>query len=146
MLDLLHDEGTLKGGDVVMPAKDVEEELLVGAHVGGMDAEKVVEAAGDVVALGDFAQAADHLGEGIGTVGIELTELDAAEDGEAKVDLVGIDDGGILADEAKAFKTFHALVRGRGGKMYLGGQFLVGEPGILLKNAQDVNVLVVQFV
>ena len=118
-----------------MTTEDIEEELLVGAHVGGLDAEEVVEGAGDVITLGNFGEGFDHFSESIGAVVVDLTQFDTTEDGEATVDLVGIDDGGVLADEATTLEPTHALVRGRSRKMYLGSQFLVGETGILLQGA-----------
>lgn len=95
-----HDEGALKGGNVLVVAYDVEQKLLVILHVGSLDAQQVVEAAGYIIAFGYFGNVAHHCGEGYGSLAVKATELDAAEDGEAFIELLGVKDGGVLAYEA----------------------------------------------
>ena len=63
MLDFLHDERTLYRTDVLVPSEHIQQELLVGVHVGSLYSEQVVETTGDVVAFGHFGNPLHHLGE-----------------------------------------------------------------------------------
>lgn len=110
MLHLLHDEGAFEATDVVVAANDVEEKTLIMLHIGRLDAQKVVERAADVVAFRYLGNLLYHFGESNGHLAIQTAELDAAEDGKALVELAGVEDGGVLADEAEALQTLHAFV------------------------------------
>ena len=144
VLDFLHDEGTFERGDVLVTADDVEEELLISTHVGGMDAKQIVEGARNVIALGDFGYLLYHIRKSIGIFVVETAKLDAAIDGKALVELLGIEDRSILLDETKAFEALYALVRRRSRKMYLGCKLLVVETSVLLEGTKDLGVLVIE--
>ena len=144
MFDFFHDEGALDGGDIVVAADDVQQELLVVAHVGRLDAEQIVKASGDVVALGDLGDAAHQRSEGLCPFDAELAQLDAAENCEASVQLRRVKDCGVLLDVTEAFQTLHALISRSGGQMYLRSQLFIGETGVLLEGTEDVEVLGVE--
>lgn len=145
-LYFLHYERTFDGADVVVAAENVEQKLLVVAHVGRLYAQQIVEGTGDVVAFGHFGYFVYELSEGYGGVRVEAAQLHAAEDGEALVEKVGVEDGGILLYEAKTLETLHAFVRRCSRKVYLGGEFLVRKACVLLQGAQYVGVFLVETV
>ena len=73
-------------------------------------------------------------------VAAHLLQLDGAEDDEAQVQFLRVEDGDVLLDEAAAFEALEAFEDGGGGEVHAGGQFFGGQAGVLLQAAQDVQV------
>lgn len=109
-----------------------------------MNLEQVVVAAGDVVAFGHLGNLADDVAELVGHLLVERRELDATEDDETAVDLLGIEHGDITLDEALALHALDALEDGRGAEIDLAGNLLDGETRVLLQAAQNLDVGFVQ--
>ena len=64
VFNFFHYEGALNGGNVFVVAYDIEQELLIVFHVGGLYAQKIVETARNIIAFCDFFDFVDEPGEG----------------------------------------------------------------------------------
>ena len=136
----VHHEGGKDAADGVDGAEDVDDELVVVFHVRSVDFQEIIVLAGDVVALGDLRNVLDHGNEGLRRFPAHLLEFDRAEDDEAQVQFLRVQDGDVLLDEAAAFQALEPFEDGRGGKVYAGGELLGGQAGVLLQGAEDVQV------
>ena len=66
LLDFFHHESAFHRVEALDVAQHVEQELLVGFHIGGIDLEQIVEMARNVVALSHFGYLEHHRGESRG--------------------------------------------------------------------------------
>ena len=139
-----HDESAFPRVETFDGAQGVEHEVLVAVHVLSVDFEHVVEAAGDVVAFGDFGDGLYGLDESVHHLAVEFLELSVAIDDEALVELVHVEHGDVFLYEAFAFEPFHALIDGGGGEVDFGCKFFCGEPGVFLQDAHYLHVDVVE--
>ncbi len=135
-----HDEGALPRGEAFDGAEGVEHEVLVAFHVVHLYLEQVVEAAGDVVALGDLGYLVDLGDEIVDDVAVDAFELHVAIDDETLIEFIDIEHGCVFLDVAFAFEALHALVHGRRRKMYFVGQFLDGQSGVGLQDTHDLQI------
>ena len=105
-----------------------------------MDLEKIVVFSGNIVAFGHLGDVLDDGDEGPGDVAVHLLQLDGAENDEAQVQFLRVQDGDVLANEAAALQPLEAFEDRGGGQVHPGGQFLGRQAGVLLQQAQDVQV------
>ena len=144
VLDLAEDEEGVEGADAVEVAKDAEHELLVGLHVGDVDLEHEVVVAADVVALHNLGYVLHGLHDAMGVLVAVLLHAEVAEGDEAAVDLLCVEHRHVLTDVALALEALHPLEGGCGREVNLCGQLLVGQPRIVLQEAQDLQVSLVE--
>ena len=79
MLDFLHDESTLERRYIVVSAKHIEQETLIILHIGRLYAQQIIEAPRYVVALRHLRYSPHHFRKPVGTLRVELAQLDAAK-------------------------------------------------------------------
>ncbi len=138
MFYLVHDEETLYGMEIRYLAEDIEDELLVAPHVGGMDFEEIVVAARDVVALGNLRDALDDTREVGSNLAVDLRHLDIAEDDEALVELLCVEDGDIFLDVARLLETFVSLKDRCRREADMRSELLHRQTGVVLQGLQDL--------
>ncbi len=142
----VEDEGALDVADGVESSEDVEDEVLVVFHVGGMDFEEVVELAGYVVAFGDLRECVYGRGEVVGYLVVDVFEFDVAEYEEAVVYFLHVEYGDIFFDYAVFFHTLDTFEYGCGGEVDLLREFFGCEMSVALECAEDHVVDFVEFV
>ncbi len=141
LLDVAQDDvgdGALDGGDALDLVEDGFQ-LGVGA---GDDLDAVVVLAGEVVALEDLGVALHEAEEVVGAAGV--LEADHHQGAGLLVHGDGVEYGGVLRDDAAALEFFQALAHGRKGQVDPFGELGDGDPRVLLKNFQYLDVYGVQ--
>ena len=102
--------------------------------------QQIVVVARDVVALGDLGNSAHDARKFGGDVAVEAPELYAAKDDEAAVELLGVEHGDVFADIAFVVEPLEPFEYGRGREMHTCGELLGRQAGVLLQDAQDLQI------
>lgn len=109
-----------------------------------MDLEQIIVVARYVVTLGYLRNILDHTYKLGGNIAIEPTEFYAAKNDKTPVQLVGVEYRDIFFYIPFAFQTLETLEDGGGGQMHAGRQFLGGKTGVLLQQAENLQVDLVE--
>lgn len=140
MLDFADYNHTVQATDAVYVAERVEHEVLIVLHVVGIHLDKEVIIARSVVALRDLVDALHPIHKLLYQVVGVLLEPDVAKRDDIVAHFARIYLRRIARDEPFALQTLLPFKRGRGRKMHPFGQFLDRQVGVLLQNAQHLDV------
>ena len=119
-------------------ARSRRQQVLQLQRGGDADLEDVVLVARDAVAGLDLGDAGEPVGDVVGGAGVERFDRD--ERGQRQPDGLGVDDGGVAADDTALLQPAHPLVHGRGGQARGLAQVGVAHPPVLDEQIHDLSV------
>ena len=134
------DDARLDVGDEAEGENLIAQEVIVGVHIGGDDAHDVVDAASNRHAFNDFRPVADGVFEAFEVLAAGQLELDVGDNLEGEAELVVVENGDALGDNALFFHAFYPPPAWAGGEADLVGDLGDGEGGVMLNEIEDACV------
>lgn len=132
VLDLAEYKRTVEGAYAVKVAEDSEQKLLIRFHVARIYLEQKIVVAGNVVTFSYLGNAFHRLHDTESIFIGVLLHLQITECDEAAINLLGIENGYILAYKALALKPLYTLIGRSRGKMDRCGKPFDGKTRIVL--------------
>lgn len=140
----IHDETRLYFRDVLDSSDLVDDKLLVLLHTRDSDFESKIEVAARIIALDHLIPLRNAITEVVDFILEYVISTDVAQDHEAAIDFISIDDSRILLDIAFAFQTAVTFESRSSTKVYSSSQFLVGKSAILLELLKNLDIDIIQ--
>jgi len=125
--------------------QDVAEQFAVAGHLVDARLHQVVEVAGHQVAFQHVWQLEHGAAEFLEGVAGLVVQADLDEHQQVGLEMLRIEAGVVAHDDAFALQTAYALGAGRGREPHALAQFGEADAPILLQDAEDVAVDLVQF-
>lgn len=120
-------------------------QCLIGRHVGNLCDQDEIRAAGDSVALRDLGRRDDIALKGLQAFSRLRIQGDLDDGGQARAQVLRIEDGDLPLDDAVLGQAPHAPQAGGWRGVDALGQRLIGERAVLLELIQDAEIEIVEF-
>ena len=140
-----HDDIALRLTHVRQLEQDVAEQLAVAGHLVDARLHQVVEVAGHQVAFEHVRQLEHGAAELFESIAGLVVQADLDEHQQVGLEVLRVEAGVVAHDDAFALQAPHALGAGGGRQAHAFTQFGEADASVLLQDAEDVAVDLVQF-